>query len=292
MYLQHFGLIESPFGLTPDPDFLYLDAQHQAALQTLLLALDNGEGFVKVTGEVGTGKTLLCRRLMAALPSHVVSAYIFNPRLDPHGLLRALACELGLKPDAHDGEHTLYQLIESELLQLAANGQRVVCCIDEAHALPTRSLEALRLLSNLETRKRKLLQIALFGQTELDDMLRTPALRSLASRIAFGAKLQGMPFADFRRYLHHRMTVAGWRGHPVFSMAAASLLWRASGGVPRTANLLAHQCLMLAYGRGEHEVGVGDALAVWRERWRLLGGPVHGVGQVAGPVAALQGDQP
>lgn len=287
MYLKHFGLIENPFGLTPDPDFLYLDGQHQAALQTLLLALDNGEGFVKVTGEVGTGKTLLCRRLMAALPGNVVTAYIFNPRLDPVGLFRSLATELGLHPDPHDGGHTLYQLIESELLQLAANGQRVVCCIDEAHALPTRSLEALRLLSNLETRKRKLLQIALFGQTELDDMLRTPALRSLASRIAFGAKLQGMPFADFRRYLDHRMAVAGWGGQAVFSLAAASLLWRASGGVPRTANLLAHQCLMLAYGRGEYEVGVGDALAVWRERWRLLGGPVHAG---AAPVVALQGD--
>lgn len=288
MYLQHFNLIENPFGLTPDPDFLYLDAQHQSALQTLLLALEHGEGFVKVTGEVGTGKTLLCRRLMSSLPSNAVTAYIFNPRLDAVSLLRTLALELGLTPDPHDGGHTLYQLIESELLQLAARGQRVVCCVDEAHALPKRSLEALRLLSNLETRKRKLLQIALFGQPELDDMLRTPGLRSLASRIAFGAKLEGMPFSDFRRYLHHRMVVAGWRGHPVFSVAAASLLWRASGGVPRTANLLAHQCLMLAYGRGEHEVGVGDALAVWRERWKLLGGPVH---RGPAPIGTLQGEQ-
>jgi len=286
MYLQHFGLSENPFGLTPDPDYLYLDAQHEAAMQTLLLALDSGEGFVKVTGEVGTGKTLLCRRLMSALPANVVTAYIFNPRLDPAGLLRALARDLGLHPDAHDGEHTLYQLIESELLQLAARGQRVVCCIDEAHALPGRTLEALRLLSNLETRKRKLLQIALFGQTELDELLRRPALRSLASRIAFGARLEGMPFIDFRHYLHHRMTVAGWRGHPVFSLAAASLLWRASGGVPRTANLLAHQCLMLAFGRGEHEVGLGDALTVWRERRKLLGAPAR----AHDTLRALQGE--
>lgn len=272
MYLDHFGLSEAPFGLTPDPDFLFLDAQHEAALQTLLVALEGGEGFVKVTGEVGTGKTLLCRRLLDAQPPEVVSAYLLNPRLKPAALLRALACELGLQPDAKLDEHALYRVLEAELLRLAADGKRVVCCIDEAQALPAASLEALRLLSNLETRKRKLIQVALFGQPELDDMLAAPALRSLASRMGFGARLQGMSRADFQRYLQHRLNVAGWQGDCVFSTSATWLLWHASNGVPRTANLLAHQCLMLAFGRGSHVVGWVDAWAVCRERTQLLHG--------------------
>ncbi len=271
MYRPHFGLREAPFSITPDPDFVYIDMQHQVALETLMLALEGGEGFVKVTGEVGTGKTLLCRRLMAALPASVVTAYIFNPRLEANGLLRALAVELGLSPTVHDDEHAIYQLIEGELLQLAAQGHRVVCCIDEAHALPAASLEALRLLSNLETHKRKLIQMVLFGQPELDRMLRTPALRSLASRMAFGVRLGGLSLADFRRYLKHRMTVAGWHGHRVYSDGATWMLWRASRGVPRVANVLAHQCLMLAYGKGVHRVEFKDALAVCLERWRVFG---------------------
>lgn len=270
MYLKHFGLDEYPFGLTPDPDFLFLNQQHQEALQTLTFALESGEGFVKVTGEVGTGKTLLCRRLLSLMPDNVVTAYVVNPRLDPPALLRALACELGLEPAPGADEHALYRMLENELLQLAADGQRVLCCIDEAQALPAASLEALRLLSNLETRKRKLIQIALFGQPELDEMLGSSALRSLASRIAFGARLRGMTRADFQRYLQHRLVVAGWKGHEVFSSAAAWLLWRVSAGVPRTTNLLAHQCLLLAYGRGHHTVRLSDAFNVWRERARML----------------------
>ncbi|TAL24894.1 MAG: AAA family ATPase [Aquabacterium sp.] len=270
MYLDHFGLAEAPFGLTPDPDFLFLDGQHEAALQTLLVALDGGEGFVKVTGEVGTGKTLLCRRLLDAFGPDVVTAYLLNPRLKPAALLRALACELGLQLEGKLDEHALYRVLESELLRLAGLGKRVVCCIDEAQALPPASLEALRLLSNLETRKRKLVQVALFGQPELDEMLASPALRSLASRMGFGARLQGMGRASFQRYLQHRLIVAGWKGHIVFSTSATWLLWHASGGVPRTANLLAHQCLMLAFGRGAHAVGWTDAWEVCRERAQML----------------------
>lgn len=288
MYRSHFDLTEQPFSLTPDPDFVYVDMQHQTALDTLMLALESGEGFVKVTGEVGTGKTLLCRRLMGALPASVVTAYIFNPRLEPQGLLRALAVELGLSPTRQDDEHAIYQMIEGELLQLAAQGHRVVCCIDEAHALPTASLEALRLLSNLETNKRKLLQIALFGQPELDRMLRTPALRSLSSRMGFGVRLGGLSLKDFRRYLKHRMTVAGWHGHRVFSDGATWALWRASRGIPRVANVLAHQCLMLAYGKGSRHVYFTDALSVCLERWRVFG-PVTRRLALAN---AWQGDRP
>ncbi len=271
MYAAHFGLFEQPFNLTPDPDFVYVDQQHQAALETLVQALAQGEGFVKVTGEVGTGKTLLCRRLMAHLPASVVTACLFNPRLEPVGLLRELAVELGCVPPEQDDEQALYRLIESALQDLAAHGHRVVCCIDEAHAMSPASLEALRLLSNIETDKRKLMQIVLFGQPELDRLLGQPELRSLRSRLGCGVRLEGLPLADFRRYLKHRMQVAGWHGPRVFSEGACWLLWRMSGGVPRQANALAHQCLAQACRRGTHRVWFKDALAVGLERWRLVG---------------------
>ncbi len=274
MYLSHFGLGEFPFAITPDTDFVYRAQSHQAAMNVVLLALDSGEGFVKITGEVGTGKTLLSRRLLASLPADVVTAYLLNPRLTPCGLLRAISEELGLPRRRGVDEHGLYTLLEAELVRLAAEGKRVVLCIDEAQALPLESLEALRLLSNLETGKRKLIQSVLFGQPELDQRLASHSIRSLASRIAFSARLAGLNLHDFSQYLQHRMVVAGWRGPEVFGWSARVLLWRASRGVPRLANILAHKGLMLAFGQGRHRVGLRlawaaacDEVGVARSRW-------------------------
>ena len=279
MYLEHFGLAEYPFALTPDTDFVYRAQQHQAAMNVLLLALDGGEGFVKVTGEVGTGKTLVCRRLLASLSAGVVSAYVINPRLTPCGLLRCVGDELGLLRRRGVDEHGLYELLEAELLRLAAQDKRVVLCIDEAQAMPLETLEALRLLSNLETGKRKLIQIVLFGQPELDIKLGKPAIRSLASRIAFSARLGGLDAADFDNYLSHRLHVAGWRGAAVFCAPARWLLWRASRGVPRLANILAHKALMLAYGAGVHRVGLSLAWQAARDEagFKLWPAKLHGV---------------
>lgn len=278
MYLDHFGLTETPFALTPDTDFVFRGRHHQAAMNMVLLALGTHEGFVKITGEVGTGKTLMCRHLLASLPADVVSAYVLNPRLSARDLLRAVGAELGLSLAPGADEHTLCKGLEAELLQLAAEDKRVVLCIDEAQALPIDSLEALRLLSNLETGKRKLIQIVLFGQPELDDMLRVRRIRSLASRIAFCATLQGLARDDFAHYLQHRMAVAGWRGPAVFSMAACWWLHRASRGVPRIANILAHKSLMLAYGHGTHQVGLREAWAAVRDDagYRLRGRKLQG----------------
>lgn len=264
MYLDHFGLREYPYAITPDTGFAYRGRPHQAALNTVRVALASGEGFVKVTGEVGTGKTLLCRQLLDSFDGQAVtSAYLLHPRLTPCGLLRAIGDELGLKRQRGLDEHGLVQRLEAELLRLADAGRTVVLCVDEAQALGLECMEVLRLLSNLETGKRKLLQCVLFGQPELDELLATRALRSLASRIAFSAELQGLPRDDFDHYLTHRLQVAGWRGAPVFGNAARWLLWRASRGVPRRANILAHKSLMLAYGRGVHAVG-------WRDAWGAI----------------------
>lgn len=264
MYLDHFGLREYPFAITPDTGFAYRGRPHQAALNTVRLALDSGEGFVKVTGEVGTGKTLLCRQLLASFDDAVVtSAYLLHPRLTPCGLLRAIGDELGLKRQRGLDEHGLVQRLEAELLRQADAGRQVVLCVDEAQALGLECMEVLRLLSNLETGKRKLVQVVLFGQPELDEQLATHPLRSLASRIAFSARLHGLPRDDFDDYLQHRLQVAGWRGAPVFGRSACGLLWRASRGVPRRANILAHKSLMLAYGRGVHRVG-------WRDAWSAI----------------------
>lgn len=265
MYLQHFGLREAPFSITPDTDFVFESPSQQEALATALVALRSGEGFVKVTGEVGTGKTLLARRLLELLADEAVTAYVPNPQLAPRQMLQQLARELSLRASARSSTPQLHAQIEAALIAHAEQGRRVVLCVDEAQATPLETLETLRLLSNLETGKRKLLQIVLFGQPELDALLALPPCRSLASRIAFAARLQPLPRRRFGQYLQLRMVVAGWRGASVFSDAAVWLLCRASGGVPRLANIVAHKALMLAFADGARHVGVRHAWAAARD---------------------------
>jgi MSHA biogenesis protein MshM len=267
MVLEHFGLREAPFGLTPDTGFTYRADTHIEALATLSVALRAGEGFIKITGEVGTGKTLLCRTLLAALAAEpgFVSAYLPHPRLTPRELLRALARELSLRNDRRLAETDLHGILEAGLLALATQGRTVVLCIDEAQSMPPETMEALRLLSNLETEKRKLLQIVLFGQPELDLHLATPLGRALASRIGFAARLGTLGRRELGEYLNHRMRMAGWRGPEAFSAPARWALWWASGGLPRKANILAHKCLLLAYGGGGHRVRLHHAWVALRD---------------------------
>ncbi len=256
MYLTHFGLAEMPFGITPDTSFTFAGQSHQEALNTLLLALDGGEGFVKITGEVGTGKTLLCRRLLQALDDGWVTAYLPNPDLDSRTLFAALAEELGISDPARFDSYHLLREINHALLAFARDGKRVAVLIDEAQAMPLETLEALRLVSNLETEKRKLLQIVLFGQPELDEKLRGPAIRQLLQRIAFHYRLAGIGRNEIDRYVAHRLRVAGHRGDSLFSANALQALYRASGGVPRLVNILAHKALLAAYGEGCRAVRV------------------------------------
>jgi len=250
VYLQHFGLGEAPFALTPNTSFFLAMAPHVEALQVLQTALQTGEGFIKVTGEVGTGKTLLLRKLLNELPAPLRCAYLPNPCLSPAELRWALALELGLKYSANIDQQQLTSLIQQQLLALAAHGHAVVLILDEAQALPTESLETLRLFTNLETETRKLLQVVLFGQPELDQRLATVELRQLRQRITFSYRLRPLTEAETLTYLNHRLAVAGYRGQPLFGMAEARLLQRASRGIPRLLNILAHKALLLAFGSG------------------------------------------
>jgi MSHA biogenesis protein MshM len=250
-YLAYFGLKEAPFGLTPDTQFLCATKSHREAINTLLVGLASGEGFLKVVGEVGTGKSLLCRRLLKTLPQDAQTAYIPNPQLSPDELLCALCEEFGLPQDNDAGATQRIRALNAALLESAREGAPVVVLIDEAQALPLESLEALRLLSNLETEKRKLMQIVLFGQPELDVHLNDPSIRQLKQRIAFSCRLTGLSPQEVPIYLASRLKAAGapLEGG-LFAASAARLMHKASKGTPRLINILANKSLMAAFGEG------------------------------------------
>lgn len=263
MYLAHFGLAELPFGITPDTQYIYSATAHQEALNTLMLAIESGEGFVKITGEVGTGKTVLCRRFLSLLQEPCLAAYIPNPQVDPRSLLIAVAEELGASTTG-EAVH-LIKSINQRLLALAAEGKTVVLCIDEAQTMPMLTLETLRLLSNLETEKRKLLHIVLFGQPELDEKLSKPSVRQLRQRIAFHYRMPPLQRNELNDYLAHRLRTAGYRGEPVFSPMARRALYRFSGGTPRLVNILAHKSMLAAFGQGKPTVGYRQVFAAARD---------------------------
>ncbi len=251
-YLQHFGLREAPFGITPDTSFVFHARSQQEALNTLLIALGAGEGFVKIVGEVGTGKTLLCRRLLRAFQDSPdwVTAYLPNPGLPPDELLAALAAELHLAVPESIPTFSLTRTINEALLEIAGRGQRVMVCLDEAQAIPKESLEALRLLSNLETEKRKLMQIVLFGQPELDVHLDDPSIRQLRQRITFSYRLGVLSREEVNFYLAHRLRIAGCVQPGVFSRSAMKAIYKVSHGTPRLVNILANKALIAVFGEG------------------------------------------
>lgn len=279
MYLSHFGLTELPFSITPDTQFVYSAASHQEALNTLLLAVGGGEGFVKITGEVGTGKTLLCRRFLSTLGAEYVAAYVPNPQFDARTLLLEIAEELGAA-GADDGNnvHTIKR-INSRLLELADQGKTAVLCIDEAQTMPVPTLEALRMISNLETEKRKLVQIVLFGQPELDSRLEDPSVRQLRQRIVFHYRMPGLQRRELGEYVDHRLRVAGYHGGRLFTAFARRALYRHSDGMPRLVNILSHKAMLAAFGEGSEDVRLRHVRAAARDTegarnvgWSPLGG--------------------
>lgn len=254
MYEQFYGLREKPFSLTPDTDYFYRYNGHQQAINVMLVALRNGEGFVRVIGEVGTGKTLLCRRMLSLLEDDCETVYLPNPLLTPVELYQSIAHELRLEPSADVSVQQLHQQIFTELVRLKKKQRPVVVLIDEAQAMPYRSLEAIRLLSNLETEKEKLLHIFFFAQPEFDQRLEQHNLRQLRQRINFSYQLPTLKQDEISLYLTHRLKVAGRQGQDLFTPAAIRLLHQASRGVPRLINILAHKSLLAGFGKGKKRI--------------------------------------
>ncbi|GAA6153403.1 ExeA family protein [Pseudoteredinibacter isoporae] len=276
MYLNHFQLKQKPFNLTPDADMFYLGDAQQKALNTLAIALQQGEGFIKISGEVGTGKTTLCRKLMAMLGDNYHVAHINNSFVNPCEFKLLLAHELGIELNHNVPSYRILLHIQKQLVTLARKNKKVVLIIDEAQAMPRDTLEALRLISNLETGKRKLIQIILLGQPELDDVLARNDMRQLNQRIAYQAELRPMDSADSMSYLATRIQFAG--GHEkLLTPKSKELLCRYSKGNPRVLNILADKALMCAFSEGEPQVtkksvmsAVADSKAVMPEESPLF----------------------
>ena len=252
MYESYYGLSEKPFNITPDTEFYYQSVTHQNALNVLLVAIRSGDGFIKLTGEVGTGKTLLCRKLLDLLDQHYSTIYIPNPYMSCDLLLKAVVEEMGLS-DTLQGDNYL-SCINRKLIENAQNNIQTIILLDEAQSLPVESLEAIRLLSNLETEKKKLIQIVLFGQPELDAHLQQNSIRQLRQRISHSCHITGLSLETLSFYIEHRLLAAGYNGPRLFSDAAIRYLFKHSQGVPRLINLLCNKAMMLAYASGEFNV--------------------------------------
>ncbi len=256
MYAPYFGLSRDPFSLAPDPRFLYLSERHREALAHLLYGVGGGGGFVLLTGEIGAGKTTVARCFLEQLPPHCVVAYIFNPCLSVIELLQTVCSEFGIAgvpPQASVKVHV--DALNAFLLDAHAQGRHALLVIDEAQALAAPVLEQLRLLTNLETSERKLLQIILIGQPELRDMLAQPGLEQLAQRVIARYHLGPLSAAETALYVQHRLGVAGPQAVMPFDAAALGRLHKLTAGVPRRINLLAGRALLGAYGQRQRQVG-------------------------------------
>ena len=260
MYLEHYGLREPPFSITPDPRFVFLSERHRDALAHLLFGIGQGGGggFVQLTGEVGTGKTTLCRLLLEQLPENTRVALVLNPRLSPEELLETICEELRIDIEGKRGSlKSLVNALNHFLLDAYAQGLRVVLIIDEAQNLSVAALEQVRLLTNLETPTQKLLQILLLGQPELRDMLAREDLRQLAQRITARFHLTPLDADETEAYLRHRYAVAGGQRFP-FTKLAVKRIQAHSGGVPRLVNIIAERALLAGYAHDQTQIG---------ERW-------------------------
>ncbi|MFT7558725.1 MAG: MSHA biogenesis protein MshM [Flavobacteriales bacterium] len=256
MYTDFFGLHEKPFSLTPDTSLFLNEQSHRDALNTMLLALKHCEGFIKVVGEVGTGKTLLGRILLSRLGYDFLSVYIPNPFMTAEELKYYVAKEVGADIEKAMASHEVLSALYRRLVQHARNGKHVVLIVDEAQAMPRDTIECLRLLTNLETEKRKLLQIVMLGQPELDHVLNRTDLRQLKQRIVFSEYLKPFSLGGARRYVVHRIKSTQKNSKEIFTPSALTLVAIASGGIPRLINILCHKSLICAYGRGNMKVGL------------------------------------
>lgn len=253
MYLEHFGLREAPFRITPHTEFFFAGANRGATLDALAYAISNDEGIVKVSGEVGSGKTMLCRMLLEKLSPDFETVFLANPSLTREEILFAIASELKA-PLPDERTRLLLGALQDRLIEIYATGRRVIVLIDEAHAMPPETLEEIRLLSNLETSRHKLVKIALFGQPELDQHLSNPSMRQLRERITHNFALEPLRRNDVSAYLMFRMRAAGYRGPDLFTPAARQLISDASEGLTRRINILADKALLAAFSEGGHMI--------------------------------------
>jgi type II secretory pathway predicted ATPase ExeA len=275
LYLAHFGLAEPPFRITPHTDFFFDGADRGATLEALIYAILHDEGIVKVSGEVGSGKTMLCRVLMERLPEHVVTIYLATPSLARDEILQAIGDELGLTLSRERNSIALRELQE-HLISLYGQGRRVVVLVDEAHVMPDETLEHVRLLSNLESNRHKLVQIVLFGQPELDATLAKPSLRQLRDRITHAFRMRPLSSPEVGKYLSFRMRAAGYRGPDVFTPRAVSRVAHAANGLTRRINILADKALLSAFTENGHAVtGRHVRAAVRDSEFAALAGRRH-----------------
>jgi general secretion pathway protein A len=254
MYNEYYGLVRSPFDMSPDPSFLYLGEAHREGLATLVYAVNSGKGFVMLTGEVGTGKTTLLHALLGQLDSKTNSAFIFNPRLEPLDFFHMLFEELGVGVTCSTKAEYLLALNQYLIDKLAAN-ERVLLIVDEAQNLSAEMLEEIRLLSNLETPTSKLIQIMLVGQPELGELIDQPALRQLRQRIALRHHLRPFDEREVVEYVEGRLAKAGYTGRGIFKRRALKEIYAVSEGTPRLINNVCDGALLLGYARQETSLG-------------------------------------
>lgn len=266
MYSNFFGFKERPFKLLPDPTYLYLSKGHEEALAHLKYAVEHGDGFVEITGEVGTGKTTLCRVFLDRLPGDTEAAYIFNPRLDEVQLLKAINDELKVDSSA-DNAKDLVDALNAFLMQMRADGKKVIVIIDEAQNLSIDVLEQLRLLSNLETTRSKLIQIILVGQPELAEMLDSHELRQLGQRVTLSCYLAPLTLKETGAYIEHRLQVALTKPGRLFSKAALKEIFKYAGGIPRLINIICDRSLLIAFSRSRKRVSGNVVRMAIRELW-------------------------
>ncbi|WP_394146089.1 ExeA family protein [Vibrio atypicus] len=250
MYLEHFGFEQPPFGLTPSTELFLGLGPHYEAISTVHSALEFGEGLVKVIGEVGTGKTMVCRMMVKYFPEHVQLVYLPNPAMNGDELRVAVAAELGI--EEHPA-NTLVELIQKRLIELAREGKQVVVFVDEAQALPDDALEVLRLFGNLETEDRKLLHIVLIGQPELEQRLQQHHLRQLRQRITFSAYLRPLKLEEVVAYIDNRLEKSGGN-EALFTFTQKKAIWHASQGIPRLINQIGHKALVSACSYDEVKI--------------------------------------
>ena len=265
MYNEHFGLAQPPFKITPNAAFFFPGGNRGPILEALVYAITQGEGIIKVTGEVGSGKTMLCRMLETSLPDTIETVYLANPSVAPGEILHAIAFDLHLEIPPQANRLQVLQQLQDYLVKRHAENKQVVIFVEEAQATPIATLEEIRLLSNLETQHHKLLQIVLFGQPELDEILADPDIRQIKERITHSFRLDPLNTADIRAYLNFRMRQAGYKGPDVFSVGAVREIARASLGLTRRINIIADKALLAAYTEQTHDISARHVLAAAKD---------------------------